>query len=369
MLGIKNPLILISPSAKRTVGSIISRALADKGIRPAFIDFAGESTWKEIARVKDACIQGNHDAVINCGGGKTLDTGRCAAAGAATNMMRVPPEVFSRFGAGVPCVNVPTVASTDGATSSISLVHTEKGELEAIMVFPANPLMVVVDTAVIACSPVRFLVSGMGDAIATYFEADMCRRTSSPSTSTRALSTRTAQALATLCFDILMDYGLQARMEAEAGVPGPGLEAVAEANILLSGLGFQNGGLSAAHAVGSALEHVPEAFLQRPLHGEAVGFGTLVQLLLEARKPKFLDKIFGFCRAVGLPTTFEELKLTNVDHALGIVANVASRAAQMRSMAGASKAPDEEGRFYEHRTILNALKAADAYGRSFAVRP
>jgi glycerol dehydrogenase len=370
VLGIKNPLILVSLSAKKAVSSVVAEGLTCRGIRHAFIDFGGESTWKEIEKIRNACIQGNHDAIINCGGGKTLDAGRCAAAGAATNVMKVPPEVFLQFGAGVPCINVPTVASTDAATSSASLVHTEKGTLEAIMVSPTNPLMVLVDTTVIARSPVRLLVAGMGDALATYFEADMCYRTSSPPTSTRALSTGTARTLARLCFDILMDYGVQARIEAEAGVPGPGLEAVAEANVLLSGLGFQSGGLSAAHAVGNAFEHVPEAFQQHQFHGEMVAFGTLMQLLLEARKPEFLDKIFGFCKAVGLPTTFEELSLKNVsDEILERVASFASKDIQMRSMAGASKVPNEEGRFYDHRAILTALKAADAYGRAFAGRP
>jgi glycerol dehydrogenase len=369
VLGIRNPLILASPSAKKAVGQAITEGLTHKGIKHAFIDFGGESTWKEIEKIKDACIHGRHDAIINCGGGKTLDAGRCAAAGAATNVMKVPPEVFPRFGAGVPCINIPTVAATDGATSSASIIHTEKGTLEAIMVSPTNPLMVLVDTTVIARSPVRLFVAGMGDALATYFEADMCYRTSSPPTSTRALSTRTARALARLCYDILMEYGIQAKIEAEAGVPGPGLEAVAEANVLLSGLGFQSGGLSAAHAVGNAFEHVSGAFEKPRYHGETVAFGTLVQLILEAREPAFLDKIFGFCKAVGLPTTFEELTLRNVtDQTLETVASVASRDIQVRSMAGASKVPNEEGRFYDHGAILDAMRAANAYGRAFAGR-
>jgi glycerol dehydrogenase len=368
-LGIRNPLILASPSAKKAVGPAITEGLTRRSIRYAFIDFGGESTWKEIEKIKDACIHGGHDAIINCGGGKTLDAGRCAAAGAATNVMKVPPEVFPKFGSGVPCINIPTVAATDGATSSASLVHREDGTLEAIMVSPTNPLMVLVDTTVIAKSPVRLLVSGMGDALATYFEAEMCYRTSSPPTSTRALSTRTARALARLCFDILMEYGVQARIEAESGVPGPGLEAVTEANVLLSGLGFQSGGLSAAHAVGNAFEHVSQAFAQRRYHGETVAFGTLVQLMLESREPVFLDRIFGFCKAVGLPITFEELTLRNVsDETLDAVADVASRDIQMRSMAGASRVPDGQGRYFDDRAIFHALKAADAYGRAFTTR-
>jgi glycerol dehydrogenase len=224
---------------------------------------------------------------------------------------------------------------------------------------------VLVDTTVIAKSPVRFLVAGMGDALATHFEADMCFRTSSPA-GTRALSTRATRALARLCFDILMDYGLQARAEAESGIPGPAIEAVVEANVFLSGLGFQNGGLSAAHAVGNSFHYVAEHFETPQCHGELVGFGTLTQLVLEGRKPRFLNKIFSFCKAVGLPTTFKELTLKNVsEEIVTTVADAASREGMIRSMTGANKERDKDGRFYDHRKIFNALKAADAYGQLF----
>ncbi len=366
VLGIRNPLILASPSARKAVGPAITRGLEAQRIAFAFCDFQGACTWKEVERVKNCCIEGKHDALINCGGGKCLDTGRCAAAGAAMNVEKMPPEVFPEFGAGVPCINVPTVAATDASTSAVSLVYTEQGTLEATMVFPTNPTMVFVDTDVIAKSPVRLLVAGMGDALATYFEADMSYRTSSPSIQTRAQSTRTAQALARLCFDLLMDFGVQAKTEAEAKVAGPGLEAIAEANVLLSGLGFESGGLCASHAVGHAFHHIPQFFREPRYHGELVAFGTLTQLILEQRKPEFLDMIFDFCRKIGLPTTFEELTLQNVtDEALLTVADVASRDILIQSMAGARKERDGEGRFYDRMEIFNAIKAADAYGREF----
>ena len=367
-LGISNPLVLASRSARRAVELAIANSLKECGILCAFTDFGGKCTWKEIENIKNACIQGGHDAIVNCGGGKVLDAGRCAAAGIATNVMKVPPERIERFGAGVPCINIPTVAATDAATSASSLVHKEDGTVEAIMAFPTNPLMVCVDTTVIARSPVRLLVAGMGDALATYFEADMCFRTSTPSTSGRALSTRTGRALAKLCFDIVIEYGLQAKIEAEAQVAGPGIEAVTEANILLSGLGFQNGGLSAAHAVGNAFDYVAEAFRKPQFHGETVAFGTLVQLMLESRAPEFLNKIFGFCKAVGLPTTFEELTLNDQnDETLGRIAEVASRDILIRSMCGAGRERDLEGRFFDRSLILSALKAVDAYGRAMSI--
>jgi glycerol dehydrogenase len=162
-----------------------------------------------------------------------------------------------------------------------------------------------------------------------------------------------------------MKYGVQAKLEAEIGVPGPGLEAVVEANILLSGLGFECGGLSAAHAIGHAFTHIPESFEVHPLHGEMVGFGTLAQLIMEEREPKFLDEIFGFCKSVGLPTTFAEMGMKSVtDGVLNKVADNASKAFMITSMPKASPTPNEEGRFYDQADILNCLKATDAYGRA-----
>jgi glycerol dehydrogenase len=368
MLGIKNPLILASPSANKAAGPALIEGLRKKEIKHAFIEFGRECSFKEIDRIKNACLAGGHDAIINCGGGKTIDTGRAAATGPATNVQKAPPEFFPQFGAGVACINVPTVAATDGSTSASALVYTEKGTVEALVKFPTNPTMVFVDTAVIAKSPVRLFVAGIGDALNTHFEADMNYRTASLSIGTRALSTITGRTLARLSLDILMDYGLQAKVEVEAGLPGPGLEAVAEATVLLSGLGFENCGLSAAHAVAHGFDHIRESFERPPLHGEQSGFGTLVQLILEGRAPEFLNKIFGFCKAVGLPITFHDFTLTASDEVLEAVADAASRSILIQSMAGARKERDEEGRFYDHREIFNALKATDAYGRAFAGR-
>lgn len=364
-LGIKNPLILVDKNAREYVERPLGDALNTAGIPYVFIEFGGECAWPEIERVKKACIRGGHDAVVSCGGGKTLDTGRCVASGPAMNVELSPPEVFEKLGAAVPCINVPTVAATDASTSAASLVYADDGTLEATIVFPTNPTMVLVDTAVIAKAPVRLLVSGMGDALATYFEADMCLRTSSPSVQTGAQSTRAAQALAKLCLDILMDYGVQAKIEAEAHVPGPSLDAVVEANVLLSGLGFESGGLSAAHAVGHAFHHIRHLF-ERPLfHGELVAFGTLVQLVMEGRKPAFLDTIFGFCTAIGLPTTFFDMSLKGItDEALETVAYVASKDILIQSFVGAKTERDGRGRFFDHGEIFLALKATDAYGRA-----
>ena len=247
-------------------------------------EFAGESTWSEIGRIKDVCLKGGHDAIISCGGGKTLDAGRCAAAAFAVNVEKFPPETLPGIGAGVACINVPTVASTDASTSAVSMVYTEDGTVEAALAMPANPTMVLVDTTIIADAPARLFVAGMGDALATYFEADVSRRTAAPCIQSGAQSTLAAQALARLCFDILLDCGVHAKIEVERHMPGPSLEAVAEANVLLSGLGFESGGFCRP-CRGLAFHHIDKRFKAHMLHGELVAFGTLTQLVMEERKP------------------------------------------------------------------------------------
>ena len=52
-----------------------------------------------------------------------------------------------------------------------------------------------------------------------------------------------------------------------------------EANIYLSGVGFESGGLAAAHAIHNGLTALPETHAM--LHGEKVAFGVLAQLVLE----------------------------------------------------------------------------------------
>jgi glycerol dehydrogenase len=88
--------------------------------------------------------------------------------------------------------------------------------------------------------------------------------------------------------------------------------------------------------------------------------------MMEGRSHEFLNEIYGFCKAVGLPTTFQELGMRTVtDEALTMVAEDASRSVLIISMPRASSIPDKDGRFYDPHEIFNCLKAADAYGKKF----
>ncbi len=363
IFGIENPLILASPSALKACRETIVQSLSQTKVRQTFIEFSRECTFREIKRVKEVCLEGEHDAIISCGGGKTMDTGRAAAAGFAFNVGVWPPEAIKQLGADVPCIQVPTIAASDAATASLSVVYNDRGSEEGTVLIRLNPAMVLVDTAVIAQAPVRGLVAGMGDALATFFEAEASHRSGVPAITGYA-ATRTALMVTRLCLDILMEYGAKAKQEVENGVPGEALEAVVEANILLSGLGYECGGLAAAHAIAGSFTRIHRQFEPAPYHGELVAFSTLTQLIMEGDRAEALDKVLGFMREVGLPATFAHLGLKEVtDEALRIVADHASKSLLMLAMPKANRTPGPERIFYDPDEIFRCLKETDAFGR------
>ena len=120
-----------------------------------------------------------------------------------------------------------------------------------------------------------------------------------------------AEAIARACEATLFENGLQALAATHAKVVTPALEAVVEANTLLSGIGFESCGLAAAHAIHNGFTAL-HGDIHTLTHGEKVAYGTLTQLVLENRPKEELDRYIRFYQALGLPTTLEEVKLAGV---------------------------------------------------------
>jgi len=289
----------------------IHQSLAEQGIFCHEEPFGGECCDREVERLAAVARTQAADLVIAVGGGKAIDTGKAVAHRLAR-----------------PVIVVPTVAATDAPCSSVVVFYHEDGRFDRYLALPHNPDCVLVDTRIIAQAPVRTLVAGMGDALATYWEADTCARSGHPNPVTGATPPlRSALALARLCYDTLLDYGEHARLAVARGCVTPAVEAVVEANTLLSGLGFESGGLAAAHAVHNGLTQL--AGCHDRLHGEKVAFGTLVQLVLEGRPTADIEVVLGFCRAVGLPVCLADLGVR------------APSRAEIRQVAEAASAPGE----------------------------
>ena len=119
-------------------------------------------------------------------------------------------------------------------------------------------------------------------------------------------------ALAKLCYETLISDGIQAKLALEAGVCTPSVEKIIEANTLLSGLGFESGGLAAAHAIHNGLTVLEDC--HHMYHGEKVAFGTITQLVMENAPKKSWLRLSASALKQGLPVTLAELGIKNTSH-------------------------------------------------------
>jgi len=334
----KNGLVLTSRTAREKILPKSCRDLTGNSIR--IEPFGGECCETQLSRLADIIKREQVGVLVGMGGGKTIDTAKIAA-----------------DRAGIPVMIVPTIASTDAPCSGCAVVYSEDGVFEAIHYQKMNPQVVLVDTSVIAEAPIRFLVSGMGDALATWFEARSCDRTQSAN-ECGGYSTMTGLNLARLCYDTLLLYGVAAKAAGEKHVVTPAFSRIVEANILLSGIGFESSGLAAAHSIHNGLTALEET--HSFYHGEKVAFGALTGLQLTDASPTESATVYSFCEEIGLPTTLADIGLRNVD--------------RDRLMKAAEKAcAPMEGIHHEAGVItplrvLNAMVAADAMGERNKLR-
>lgn len=297
--------------------------------------FNGECCDAEIERLRALVTQHNVDVIIGVGGGKTLDTAKAVA-------------YFEKCRV----VIVPTIASTDAPCSALSVIYNDDGSFNRYLVLPHNPDVVLVDTDIISNAPVRFLSAGMGDAFATWFEAEDCRIKRGTNMTGR-VGPMTAYALAHLCHETLLEFGTFAKLACQENIVTPALEHVVEANTLLSGLGFESGGLAAAHAIHNGLTTLHQT--HDYYHGEKVAIGVQAMMFLSDKPSDVIDLAFDFCESVDLPTTLADIGLFDVSETeLFAVAQAACAEGETIHNEPVEVTP---------RRVMHCLRAADAEGR------
>ncbi|MCX6233200.1 MAG: glycerol dehydrogenase [Bacteroidetes bacterium] len=330
----KNGLILASPTVKNKLLPGYNIKEYENWI--SVEEFQGECSKKELTRLAEIISSRKVDMVVGMGGGKTIDAAKIAA-----------------DRAGIPVIIVPTIASTDAPCSGCAVIYSDQGVFDSVYYMKMNPQVVLVDTNVIAAAPTRFLVAGMGDALSTWFEAKSCERSQSPN-ECGGYSTMTGLNLAKLCYDTLLLYGSAAKMACENNIVTPALNHIVEANILLSGIGFESSGLATAHSIHNGLSALDET--HSFFHGEKVAFGVLTGLHLTDTLPEEIATVYSFCEEIGLPTVFSDIGIRDVSRSkLMEVAIKACAPAEGIHHEAVDITPDK---------IINAMIAADALGRT-----
>ena len=142
-------------------------ALLEPALRAAFVGcpeyvlvrHAGECSLSEIARVTAKARHARARVIVGIGGGKALDTAKAVADDLQ-----------------LPLIVVPTIAASDAPCSALAVIYNDDATVAFDRFVRRNPDLVLVDTRIIAGAPARYLSAGIGDALATFYEAQSCQR-------------------------------------------------------------------------------------------------------------------------------------------------------------------------------------------------
>ena len=285
-------LIIAGERAFNAVQDKVERSLSAADIEYQVVIYKGFCSMVHIERAMSQIGDFTADLVLGIGGGTVMDASK-----------KIAQDL------GLPIITVPTIASTCAAWTPLSVMYDEHGAVVAEDWLSHSPKAVIADTEAIMKAPVRYLIAGIGDSIAKWFEPNFVRQALDV---TADCFLRSTLELARASYQIVSDNGEKAIEQCKARTPGPELDAVIDACIavtgMLSGIAGDVGRFAVAHGFYNAFSAVPVS--KTLLHGEIVALGILLQESLRNERFVIADKeLLSFCQRMGLPTNWQEAGL------------------------------------------------------------
>ncbi len=259
-----------------------------------YILYGKDCTFETVEKLKQVPAFLEADMVFAVGGGKVIDTCKCLCE-------QTGKTIFS----------FPTIASNCAACTTVSIMYSEDGTFQKPYFFLEPPRHAFIDTEIIAAAPAKYLWAGIGDTYAKCFEAVISSRV-------EVLPHYTAMGVNTskMCLEPLLVNGPRGYADNQKGTCSVELEETVLAIIVTTAIASifltrdftpdYNSGL--AHAVFYALTAFP-AIEEKHLHGEVVGFGVLIALLVDGDEGAFRE-IYGLNRRLGLPVRLSDIDMT-----------------------------------------------------------
>ena len=291
----------------------VSERLAAAGVDARAAIVTAEVSDAAVTRLDQSLGADARDSVIGLGGGRSIDSAKAVAARRR-----------------LPVITIPTAASNDSPTSRIFVIYKDDGSLARVERLANNPHAVIVDTEILLRAPARLLRAGIGDALTKKFEAEQCAAVGGI-TSLGMQPLTLPAIIANHAYDTLRAHALPALADVAVSRLSESFERTIEAVILMSGVGFENGGLSLAHSLtrGLTVARGPA----RMLHGEQVAFGLLVQLSLTGDADPVLRDLLSFYGRIGLPRSLADIGLSGENDAeLAMVAAATFTAPHIRHL-------------------------------------
>ncbi len=286
----KSPLLLGRSLSTRPLRTLISKDLREFNLKVYNSELEFDCCEQDLTRIYDLAIEQRCDSIITAGGGKVLDAGKILA------------DYLS-----VPCITVPLSASTCAGWTALGNIYTNEGKFVRDIKLKSCPNILVCDHSFINSAPKNTLSSGIADSLAKWYESSITSSSNKDGIIQQAIQISR----------VLRD---QLFIQGEDAYNNPSEDNLAWSNIveancltagLIGGIGGEKCRTAAAHAIHNAITQISSN--KRPLHGEIVGVGILIQLRLEESKNnnklanQSINQLVKFMKNINLPITISQL--------------------------------------------------------------
>ncbi len=286
----KRPLLLGRSLATSKIRSTLVEDLKKVCLTPYEMNLQFDCCYEDLEKAYNFASLNRCDSVIASGGGKVLDAGKLLA----DSLL-------------IPCITVPLSASTCAGWTALSNIYTKEGQFIKDVNLKSCPQLLIYDHSFIKTAPLDTLRSGIADSLAKWYESSITSNLNKDGIVQQAIQ------ISRVLRDQLFIDGVAAYSnQSEENISWSN---VVEANGLTAGLIGGIGGekcrTAAAHAIHNSITQLRP--INKPLHGEIVGVGILIQLSLEASRNEYKlanqssKQLLEFMKNLNLPTSIADL--------------------------------------------------------------